>query len=198
MLRWDLEPYEHETSVMEKHEENLITEILAGDTDAFAILVRRYQRPIYNLMLRMTASEEDAFDLTQDAFIRAYEKLNRFRPSGRFFNWLYTIGINLARDHLRKTKIKKKAEEKLRRDNNPLHIDPEQEIHLPGELDPEQVRTSLEQLPFDYREAIFLRFHEGFSMKELATILGISVSGAKMRVHRGVLKLRQLLLGKKS
>ena len=65
------------------------------------------------------------------------------------------------------------------------------------ELDPEHVRTSLKQLPFEYREAIFLRFHEGLSMKELATILGISLSGAKMRVHRGVLKLRQLL-GEKS
>ena len=183
---------------MEKHEEHLITEILAGDTDAFAILVRRYQKPIFNLMLRMTASETDAFDLTQDAFIRAYENLNRFRPSGRFFTWLYTIGINLARDHLRKTRIKKEAEEKLRGDNNPLHIDPEQEIHLPEDLDPEHVRTSLKQLPLEYREAIFLRFHEGLSMKELSTILGISVSGAKMRVHRGLLKLRRLLLGEKS
>jgi len=182
---------------MDKHEENLIREILAGDADAFAILVRRYEKPIYNLMLRMTGSEADAIDLTQDAFIRAYENLNRFRPSGRFFNWLYTIGMNLARDHLRRTKIKKEAEKQLRGSNSSPHIDPEKESVLPDQLAPEEVRTSLQQLPFEYREAIFLRFHEGLSMKELATILGVSLSGAKMRVRRGVLKLRQLL-GEKS
>ena len=94
-------------------EENaIISSILAGDVDAFAVLVQRYQKPIFNLMIRITSCEEDAFDLTQETFIRAYEKLDRFKPSGRFFPWLYTIGMNLGRDFLRKRKtVGTKAEE---------------------------------------------------------------------------------------
>ena len=97
---------------MSNTDEKLISDILAGDVEAYAILVKRYQKPIFNLMMRTTSCEEDAFDLTQEAFVRAYEKLERFKPSGRFFPWLFTIAMNLARDFLRKTKTReiKKAE----------------------------------------------------------------------------------------
>ena len=90
-------------------EHQLINEILNGDTEAFAVLVNRYKRPIFNLMLRMTRSREDANDLTQDAFLKAYEQLERFKPSRNFFPWLYTIGLNLARDHLRRQQSAVKA-----------------------------------------------------------------------------------------
>ena len=180
---------------MEKSEEKLITEILAGDTNTYAVLVKRYQKPIFNLMLRMTSSEADAQDLAQETFVRAYERLDRFKPSGRFFPWLYTIGLNLARDHVRKTIAAKTIEEKLREAHNPHLTEAESGESLPGGVDPEEVKTSLLALPLEYREAVFLRFHEGMVMREIAVALGISVSGAKMRVHRGLAKIRALLLG---
>lgn len=178
---------------MNSPEANLIYEILAGDAEAYAILVRRYQKPIYNLMLRMTASNEDATDLTQETFVRAYEKLEQFKPSRPFFPWLYTIGLNLARDFQRKEKASRTALEALSGDPDPR----EKAGDNPHEsLEAEQVARLLQTLPLDYREALMLRFHEGLSVKELASALGITVSGAKMRIHRGLHRLRELLVGK--
>ena len=175
-------------------EENaIISSILAGDVDAFAVLVKRYQKPIFNLMLRITSCEEDAFDLTQATFIRAYEKLDRFKPSGRFFPWLYTIGMNLGRDFLRKRKTVGTKAEELYESQKSLSIESDQGESLINRLDAELVKEAIKELSLDYREAIILRFHEGMSMSEVALALGISVSGAKMRVHRGLLKLRTLL-----
>lgn len=179
----------------EKSEELLISEILAGDADAYAVLVKRYQKPIYNLILRICRSEMDALDLTQETFIRAYEKLESFMPSKRFFPWLYTIGMNLARDHFRKTRSGTAVEEPLMEEHHNPHSMPGENNGLPEILDAAKVRMSLEKLTFDHREAIIMRFHEGMSMSEIAQVLGISVSGAKMRVHRGLQKLSELVLG---
>lgn len=178
---------------MSSGDANLICEILAGDAEAYAILVRRYQKPIFNLMLRMTCCDEDAMDLTQETFIRAYEKLEQFKSASPFFPWLYTIGMNLARDFLRKVKASRSAMEVLSRDPDPAS-NPGEVLH--DSVDAEHVSHLLQELPHDYREALVLRFHEGLSVSELASALGISVSGAKMRIHRGLLKLRELLGGK--
>jgi RNA polymerase sigma-70 factor (ECF subfamily) len=171
---------------------NLIYEILAGNAEGYAVLVRRYQTPIFNLMIRMTSSEEDAMDLTQETFVKAYEKLEQFKPSSPFFPWLYTIGLNLARDFLRKMRVKRAAVETLSRDPD-LSSDPGQTLHESLETDADRVVRLLQKLPEDYREALILRFHEELSVSELASALGLSVSGAKMRIHRGLLKLRELL-----
>jgi RNA polymerase sigma-70 factor (ECF subfamily) len=179
----------------EKSEEILISEILAGDADAYTILVKRYQKPIYNLILRICRSEMDAVDLTQETFIRAYEKLERFNPSGRFFPWLYTIGLNLARDHFRKTKSQMAMKAQLMEEHHNPGVLSAENNGLPEILDATKVRISLEKLAFEYREAIIMRFHEGLPMSEIAQALGISVSGAKMRVHRGLRKLSELVLG---
>jgi RNA polymerase sigma-70 factor (ECF subfamily) len=174
-------------------DENLISEILAGDVEAYAILVKRYQKPIFNLMLRTTSCEEDAFDLTQETFLRAYEKLERFKPSGRFFPWLYTIGMNLARDFLRKTKTREIKAAELRELQRELSVESERSESLLESIDAARVKETLQMLPLEYREAVILRFHEGMSIREVALAIGISVSGAKMRVYRGLLKLRRLL-----
>lgn len=167
---------------------DLVREILAGDAEAYAVLVKRYQRPIFNLMLRMTYSDEDARDLTQDTFIRAYEKLEQFKASRSFFPWLYTIGMNLARDFQRKAKVSRNAQEALIREQDPL---PVSGGNPHGDVEAKKVGRLLEKLPEDYREALMLRFHEGLSMNELSDALGISVSGAKMRVSRGLAQLRE-------
>ena len=175
---------------MNSTDANLIYEILAGDAEAYAILVKRYQKPIFNLMFRMTSSDEDAMDLTQETFVRAYEKLEQFKPSSPFFPWLYTIGMNLARDFQRKVKASRTALEALSGDADPPSNAGE---NLHESMEAKQVSRLLQTLPLDYREALILRFHEGLSVSELASALGITVSGAKMRIHRGLLKLRELL-----
>lgn len=179
----------------ETAEKKLIIDVLSGDHQAYAVLINRYQRPIFNAMLRMVRSREDAADLTQETFLRAYERLEQFRLSARFFPWLYTIGMNMARDHLRKKKIIP--------DSVPIDgpdaaciQSPEsrqQEKTLLDKLDVEKLAELMGSLPVDYREALILRFQQGLDMQEIGAALGLSVSGAKMRVRRGLERLRGLL-----
>lgn len=177
---------------MNSPDANLIYEILAGDAEAYAIVVKRYQKPIFNLMLRMTSSDEDARDLTQETFVRAYEKLEQYKASSPFFPWLYTIGMNLARDFQRRAKVSRNALETLSGQPDPPS-NPAEGLH--ENVEAERVYQLLQTLPPDYREALVLRFQEGLSVGELASALGVSVSGAKMRVHRGLTRLRELLGG---
>ena len=175
---------------MASGEETLIYEILSGDVNAYALLVKRYEKPVFNLMLRMTGSEPDAVDLTQETFVRAYEKLEKFNPSAPFFPWLYTMGLNLARDFLRRAR---RAPIESYESENSLSVEFDQDDRLAEQIDIQQVQEALQTLPVDYREALLLRFHEELSINEVAQVLGLSPSGAKMRIHRGLLKLRQLL-----
>jgi RNA polymerase sigma-70 factor (ECF subfamily) len=175
---------------MASGDQSLVYDILSGDVNAYALLVKRYQKPILNLMLRMTGSEQDALDLTQETFVRAYEKLEKFNPSASFFPWLYTMGLNLARDFLRRAK--RSPIESYEPDDS-FSIEIDQYDRLADQIDVQKVSEVLQSLPVDYREALLLRFHEGLSVGEVAYALGLSLSAAKMRIHRGLLKLRQLL-----
>ncbi len=176
---------------MASGEETLVHEILSGDVNAYAVLVKRYQKPVFNLMLRMTGSEQDAIDLTQETLVRAYEKLEKFDPAAPFFPWLYTMGLNLARDFLRRAK---RSPIEPSDSENDFSVEIDLEGKLADQIDIQQVQEGLQFLPVDYREALLLRFHEGLSVNEVAQALGLSLSGAKMRIHRGLLKLRQLLV----
>jgi RNA polymerase sigma-70 factor (ECF subfamily) len=143
----------------------------------------------------MVGCPEDAADLTQETFVRAYEKLEQFRLSSRFFPWLYTIGMNLARDYLRK---KKRAPETLSLSAMDGCIlasvnGRQQEKFLLDQLNVQHIAGLIAGLPFDYREALILRFQMGLSMQEIGSALGITVSGAKMRVKRGLEQLRALV-----
>jgi len=184
---------------MDTTEENrLINAILGGEVESFAVLVRRYQGPIYNMMLRMTGQAEEAADLTQETFLKVYENLERFRPSGRFFPWLYTIGLNLARDHLRRQKnvAEKTADQPLEAYELHQGQSDRDDAYL-EHLDAERLPCLMATLPLDYREALILRFHEGLTMRDVGLALGISTSGAKMRVQRGLQRLRDKLLLKR-
>lgn len=171
-------------------ENGIIDDILSGDSHAYAILVRRYQKPIYNLMIRMTGNKEDAFDLTQDTFVRAYERLEQFRRGKSFFSWLYSIGMNLAKDHFRGVRRSRVGLDALSREAV-SDLDNKQPADVL--LDAQRVKWALTRIPEDYREAVVLRFHEDLSFQEVADSLNLSLSGAKMRVHRGLAMLKDVL-----
>ena len=175
-------------------EAEIVARVLKGDRQEYALLVEEYKSPIYNLAYRMTGNTEDACDLTQEAFIRAYKYLWRFNPQRKYFTWLYTISLNIIRNHLRKKR-------EVAAEYEPGSS------HLTGQADdrenPEQlfVRNQqatlldicLKKLPVDLREAIILRFYSDLSFEEAAAISGASVSAIKMRVYRGLEKLKQLM-----
>ena len=176
-----------------RDDRELVKEVLAGNVETYRILVERYQKPIYNLMYRMTRSVEDARDLSQEAFIKAYEKLGTFSPEKRFFTWLYTVGYNLAKNHQRRSNtVATDVEVLLEQGVIGCEIAC-QENRLSEKLDSRRVHRALDKLPVDYREAIILHYHEELTFREVAMALNLSVSGAKMRVQRGLEKLRGLL-----
>ncbi len=182
----------------EESEAEIVRKVLLGDPRAFGFLVREYQRPVYNLMFRMSGDREVAADLAQDAFARAYEKLESFKPGRRFFPWLYALSLNIARDRLRargrdRHVFVADAAELVRRDDAP---DEARMVH--DRLDGAKAFDIVLELDPKYREALILRYRYDFSMKEIAETLGISVSGAKMRISRGLDMARQRLDGGES
>ena len=177
------------------HEEDqqVVAAVLAGDVNAFSILVARYQKPVFNLMLRMTGSQEDAVDLAQETFLKAYEQLHRFRRDRKFFTWLYTIGLNHARNFLRRSKASRSLFVEDNEAEPAVDRPDRNEDNICMQLDSRRLQEALRLLPVDYREAVVLRYHQELSMEDVAQALEISVSGAKMRVHRGLKKLKDLL-----
>ncbi|MCB2168661.1 MAG: sigma-70 family RNA polymerase sigma factor [Deltaproteobacteria bacterium] len=173
-------------------DDRLVEAVLLGNVEAFGGIVRKYENAIFNLMYRATGSREEAADLTQDAFLKAYDRLHTFRAGRKFHPWLYTLSINVARDYLRKQKRQPKTSlrhpetiaETASGDSNAVaEADRAAEIQSLFEV--------LRNLSLDDREALLLRFREGLKMKEIAEQLGLSVSGAKMRVQRGLHKLQE-------
>ena len=176
-------------------DQQVIRAVMNGNANAYSILVQQYQKPIFNLMYRVTGSYEDAKDLAQETFIKAYEKLDHFRMGARFFPWLYTIGYNHARNFVQRSKPFQQSSDEDFQNNSGLDYPSQQEERVLAQIDFLRIYQALELLPMDYREAVILHYHEGLSMEDIATALQLSVSGAKMRVHRGIKKLREIILG---
>ena len=177
-------------------EQRCIDRVLRGEVNAFGTLVERYQKPIFNLMYRMAGSPDSAADLTQETFIRAYQKLERFHPGKRFFPWLYSIGLNLARDFARKNTRDLKAGSTLDPESiSGCNYPGDQHESICASLEFIRLEKAMDELPVIYREALILRYHEESSMRDIAAALNLSVSAAKMRVHRGLDMLREQYKG---
>jgi RNA polymerase sigma-70 factor, ECF subfamily len=132
-------------------EQQIISAVLDGDADAYAMLINRYQQPIFNLIYRMTGSHDDAADLAQDAFIKAYEQLYRFREGKKFFPWLYTIALNQTRNFLRKNKNQKTVAMAEYEEHSGLDYAAQQEDKMCIELDSRRLQGALTRLPWEYR-----------------------------------------------
>jgi len=183
---------------MTPNEENqMIERVLAGEHDAYAALVDAYKGAIFNLAFRMTGSYEDADDLAQETFIRAYEKLRRFDAEKRFFTWLYTISLNLIRNHLKKrghdlSDLSREATgQNMFEGGSRGGASMEQNMIQAQEI--LHLERCLLMLPADLREAVVLRFYQDLPFEEIAVISNASVSAVKMRVYRGLERLQQLM-----
>ena len=175
-------------------ERDIILRIVGGERDAYALLVNEYKTSIFNLAYRMTGNYEDALDLAQETFIRAYVNLKKFDSEQRFFTWIYTIGINLVRNHLKKKRQDRSRETMERTFPKPGIGDSdriEQDTIRVQEND--RLNIAMQKLPSDLREAIVLRFYQDLSFEEIAAISDASISAVKMRVYRAQERLRALM-----
>ncbi len=177
-----------------KTDAEIVAEVLKGDRQAYRLLIDAYKGPLFNLALRMTGRPEDADDLTQETFIRAYEKLHRFDPEKNFFTWLYTIGINLMRNHLKKNERERAIQAAERPAGElPAQVARDGEEDFPSDDAVKRLDENMRKLPVDMREAILLKYHQDLTFEEIADITGDSLSAVKMRVYRGLEKLRQMM-----
>ncbi len=162
--------------------------------DAFAEIVRRHERRLRLVLLRVLDDTRDVEEAVQDAFVQAWRHLDRYRGDAAVFTWLYRIGVNEALARTRKKRIST---------TDLASSDVEDVRDVRRELQPEanaeaadvraRVIAGLNELPLDYREAVVLRDIAGLSNDEVAAALGLSVPAAKSRIHRGRLQLRELL-----
>ncbi|MDM8524868.1 RNA polymerase sigma factor [Desulfococcaceae bacterium HSG8] len=177
----------------QKQEKTIIKRVQAGDRDAYACLVDKYKGPVFNLAYRMTGSFQEAEDLAQETFLKAYAAITRFDAKKRFFPWLYTISLNLIRNHLKR---KRKVSSEILQDNITGDDTGNPENTVVRHQESEKLSRCLEKLPADLREAVILRYYQELSFGDVAETLEISLSAAKMRVYRGLEKLRSFMKDK--
>lgn len=163
--------------------------VLAGDRQAFAPLVARYQRAVFNLCLRYTGQRQDAEDLTQEAFLRAFRALGRYDARRPFSTWLFAIAANACRDWSRRQAARPRTAELD--DSVPSNIDPAQAAERREAV--ERVAAALQELPADERLLVLLVHHQGFSLREAADVVGLSAAAVTIRLFRARRKLRQRL-----
>ena len=174
----------------------LVRQAARGSADAFEQLVLNYQTQIYNLTLRMTGSPEDALDLSQEAFLKAWRGLASYRFDSAFSTWLYRLASNVCIDFLRRQKKQKTVPLQFSEDGGEareLSVPdpaPGPEETLLARAAREQVAAALARLEPEYREALTLRVVNGLSYAEIAAILHIREGTVKSRIARAREKMR--------
>ena len=179
--------------LVEGEVERLVAAARDGDRDAFDELVRCTYVDAYTLALRLTANEEDARDVVQEAYLRAWKGIGRFRGDAQFSTWLYRITANASYTLVQKRR--RHRVEPLELVHEPVDTRPEAQPESAAESAEvlEQLSDALATLPPKLRVVVVLKDVYGLSHEDIAEELGISVSAAKVRLHRGRKKLREAL-----
>jgi RNA polymerase sigma-70 factor (ECF subfamily) len=181
-------------------DERLVRLAKKGDSQAFGKLMLRYENKIYRLARRMTQTDEDAEDVLQEAFVRAFRKLATFKERSKFSTWLYRITVNLALMKLRRRKLSTVSlSEPVTTEDSTIQRDIENGSSDPLErlVEMESVEIldrAIAELPPRYRAVFVLRHVEGLSTQETARVLKIKVPAVKSRLHRARRALRVRLL----
>ena len=183
-----------------EQEAAVINAVLDGDINAYELLVREYEKNVYNLALRMTGNSEDAADMAQEAFIKAYNSLRSFRGDSKFSVWLYRIVSNVCLDFLRSRNRRPTVSLSMENDDGEdveLDIADEAqspEVLLSRSMTRDAVRRGLQALPPDHREILLLREIQGLSYDEIADVLDLEVGTVKSRIFRARKKLCAFLI----
>lgn len=176
-----------------EHEASLIEAAKAGDRTAFEALVRATSAEIYTLAYRLTGDEEDARDVVQDAYFRAFRSIKRFRGEARFSTWMYRITANCAATHM--AKRAKGRHDELSDDEPLADLRPDNDPEAMAEAGAlrDRVTIALAELPPRLRAVVVLRDVYDLPHEAIATELGITEAAAKVRLHRARRKLRERL-----
>ena len=160
---------------------DLIRQATKGSVEGYNLLVSRWEKRIYNYLLRITANREDALDLTQDTFLKAYQNLRKLDDPGRFAPWLYRIAHNEAYSMFRKRRPETDVDE-IEPEATGTKITVGGSSVFPIELSL-AVASALDRLSLDQREAVVLKIYQGFKFEEMSEILSCPVSTIKSRLY---------------
>ena len=183
-----------------EQELTVIRRVQRGDTDAFEVLVAAYEKNVFNVALQMTGNREDAQDMTQEAFLKAYSSLSSFRGDSKFSSWLYRIVSNVCLDFKRRQGRRPSSSLTVEDDegeNVQLDIADESqspEALLERKMTREAVRAGLQQLPDEQRQILLLREIQGLSYEEIGEAMGLEAGTVKSRIFRARKKLCAFLL----
>jgi RNA polymerase sigma-70 factor (ECF subfamily) len=159
----------------------LVEKCCSGDRGAFTELVDRYQKTVFNTALRIVGDPEEAEDVAQSAFLKAYEKLDSYKPQFRFFSWIYRITVNESLNVLRYRKHFQRLEDGAAVTEAPV-VEVDQS---------DRIQDALMDLKLDHRVVVVLKHLQGLSYEEIAQVLGISPSKVRSRLFtaRNILKV---------
>jgi RNA polymerase sigma-70 factor (ECF subfamily) len=178
---------------MNLSDEDIVDGVLAGEKELFAVLVERYQRPIYNLMYRYSRSMEEAADLTQEVFVRSFDRLRSFHTGSSFFPWLYALAVNQANDWSRKRSRYQVKVDDYGRQSMLFESAADQQTSIEAKETGEVIDRALAGMPAETRELLIFRYRHDRSIKDAATVFKLSESAVKMRIKRGLDDLQREL-----
>lgn len=187
------EPAVPESVLMTCTDEELVARSRAGDAESFNQLIVRWERPIYALAYRVLRREEDARDVCQDTFLRAYKALPGFKGQAKFSSWLYRIALNLCRDWIRRQRRRPVAQ--LLDDVDPVEFatgvgaDSVEELVARRELGA-IVQDAMGELSEEHRAVIILKEYHGMTFQEIADLQECPLSTVKTRLYQGLSQLR--------
>jgi len=182
---------------MEDTEAAALARAKAGDKDGFRLLVERHSRSVFRLAYRLTGNEQDAEDVVQETFLRAYKQIQNFESRASFGTWLYRIGANYALDLIRSRKRHQDHRPPADEENDVMLSIPSttpgpERVAYSVQVE-ERISSAMAELTEQERTAFVLRHFEGFSIEEIAATLGLGASAAKHSIFRAVQKLRKQL-----
>ena len=184
-------------SDVSRSDEELVTRSRGGDVDSFNQLILRWERPIYALAYRVIGREEDARDVCQETFLRAYRSLAGFKGQAKFSSWLYRIALNLCRDWIRRQRRAPVSQlpEEIDVLEAAAATEPTESIEdlvARRELSA-VVEEAMAKLPDEQRTAIILKEYHGMTFQEIADLQGCPLSTVKTRLYQGLSVLRRQL-----
>ncbi len=170
-----------------------IDDVKRGNIQAFSFLVEKYQKMVYTLALKLMKKAEEAEEIAQDTFVKAYQKIDSYEGKSKFSTWLYSITYNACVSELRKRRIDFKS-----LDDRQISDDDEQKMHdyyreTRKEDQEKYLNLALEKLQEDDQVLVTLYYFENQSMDEISVMTGLTVSNIKVKIHRARKRMYQLL-----
>lgn len=180
---------------LHKSESELIDDILNGSNDKYRVLVDRYSPMVFHVVRKFERDDDEAEELSQQIFVKAYEKLESFNRESKYSSWLYSIAMNHCRDYAKNIRRGNKRFSEMEPDYIERQTGDEKTPHLNLEVKEWKylLKQAMLRLSPDYTEPFLMKYRDGISYEVMSEQLGVSVSALKVRVHRARKELKSIL-----